>query len=154
MSEKTRAQTPASILAMVVVLALSACALAGSQDPRPGVSGRRIAPPSSLTCDRNHLTSWTGVVTGYDRRQGETRISIHTDYDTDESTTLKHKGNDDPSTSFLIFGRPFRPDDWRRIESAAGVLIEGSRATAWVCEDAEARVIIDWRPGEPAVDVP
>jgi len=114
----------------------------------------RLAPPPSVECDRNLLTSWTGVVTEYQRRLGETRISIHTDYGTDESATLKHEGSDDPSGSFLIFGRPFQPGDWRRIEAAPGVIIKGVRATAWVCEIANARVVIDWRPGEPAIDSP
>jgi hypothetical protein len=129
------------------------CCAAAAQDSS-AQRMNRLAPPPSLECDRSLLTSWTGVVTEYQRRLGETRISIHTDYGTDESATLKHEGSEDPSGSFLIFGRPFQPGDWRRIEAAPGVIIKGVRATAWVCEIANARIVIDWRPGEPAIDSP
>lgn len=123
--------------------------------PEPVAAGRgRMRPPSAVTCDRNQLTSWTGIVTGYKRQKGSTWIQLHTDSDTDESTTIQHPGTDDPSGKFLLFNAPFKKEDWKKIESKRGVLIDGMRATVWVCEDGETGPVVDWRPGEPKVDAP
>lgn len=140
------------LLALILAFALPVCA---EQTRRPDstitVRGERIMPPASLGCDRNQLSSWTGVVTEYQRITGSTRIVIHTDYETVERSTLLHEDSDDPSGSFMIFGQPFEFSDWLRIESAPGVLIEGMRATAWICEDPEVGMIIDWHPGELSI---
>jgi hypothetical protein len=103
-------------------------------------------PPPTVSCDRNQLTSYSGVVTAYQRQPGATRLSIHTDWDTDESVVLYHAGSDDPSPLFLLSGRPFTASDWRRIESTPGILVSGMRATAWVCGDGKTPSLVDWRP--------
>ena len=108
----------------------------------------RMMPPPAVSCDRNQLTSYSGVVTAYQRRHGMTLLAIHTDWDTDESVELKHAGGDDPSRQFLLSGRPFTESDWQRIESAPGILNSGMRATAWVCVDGENPTLIDWQPGD------
>jgi hypothetical protein len=135
---------PLAILAAVV---LPVCA----QQPAPrntsaGAPAQRMMPPQAVTCDRNQLTSYSGAVRAYQRQHGATRLSIHTDWDTDESVELYHAGSDDPSPQFLLSGRPFRSSDWQQIESAPGILIRGMRATAWVCTDGENPTLIDWQP--------
>lgn len=140
------------LLALIMVLTLPVSAEQAHQsDSATTARGGRIMPPASLACDRNQLSSWTGVVTEYQRITGSTRIVIHTDYETVERSTLLHEDSDDPSGSFMIFGQPFEFSDWLRIESAPGVLIEGIRATAWICEDPEVGMIIDWHPGELSI---
>ena len=46
-----------------------------------GRSGR-LRPPTTLACDRNHLTSYTGAVSGYRREADQTWLEISTDEDT------------------------------------------------------------------------
>ena len=133
------------LLAILAALVLPVCA----QQPDPNKSSaRRMMPPSAVSCDRNQLTSYSGVVTAYQRQPGMTRLSIHTDWDTDESIELHHAGSEDPSRQFLLSGRPFATSDWQRIESAPGILNTGMRATAWVCGDGEIPTLIDWQPGD------
>lgn len=110
-----------------------------------GRSGR-LAPPSVIPCDRNDLTSYTGVVTRYQRLRDKTVVRIRTDEETTEEVTVKHRGTSDPSKSFLIEGERFRTADWKRIESRPKVLRPGMRATAWVCTGEKPAVIVDWRP--------
>lgn len=133
------------LLAVLAALVLPVCA----QQPEPAnFSAGRMMPPAAVSCDRNQLTSYSGVVTAYQRQQGVTRLSIHTDWDTDESIELHHPGTDDPSHRFLLSGRPFNASDWQHIESAPGILTVGMRATAWVCRDGENPTLIDWQPGD------
>jgi hypothetical protein len=113
----------------------------GSQARRTQEGARQRAP-EFFTCDRNNLTSYTGVVRNYRRDTGTTSLTIRTDYDTTEQVSLKHPGTDDPSKLFRMQGEPFAPADWNRIESRKGVLREGTRASAWVCTDG--RVMVDW----------
>ena len=108
-------------------------------------NGGRQRPPEAtgaFTCDRNNLTVYTGVVTSYRRHAGETSLRIHTDENTNERVLLKHPGTDDPSARFRMNGEPFTLADWTRIESRKGVLRDGTRASAWVCEDGQ--VLVDW----------
>lgn len=111
----------------------------------PAVNQGRLRPPP-LACDPNHLTSWRGVVSGYRRGEHETWLQISTDYDTVESTTLEHSDAADASGFYLFNGQPFTAADWSAIESAPGVLREGMRATAWVCDDGVTPPVIDWQP--------
>lgn len=102
----------------------------------------RRYPLADFSCRADDLTSYTGSVSAYRRETGRTRLTIHTDWDTDEPVVLRHPGTKDPSGSFRIDGRPFTASDWTRIERSAGVLRGGMRATAWVC--ADGRVVLDW----------
>lgn len=113
--------------------------------PAAASSGRgaRLAPPAAVACDRNKLTVYSGKITKYSRRKGRTTITIATDWDTTETVTLRHKG-DDPSRDYVVLGTPFTPSDWNRVESKKGVLHPGLRANAWVCSGG--RTVIDWQP--------
>ena len=112
-------------------------------------SGRRVgrlAPSPLITCDRNQLTSWTGAVSGYKRLAEASWLEISTDADTIEQVTLNHGDSADASAFYLLWGEPFKPTDWKTIETATGELISGMRATAWICSDGVTPAVIDWRP--------
>jgi hypothetical protein len=111
----------------------------------PATSEGRLRPPP-LACDRNHLTSWRGVVSGYRRGEQETWLEISTDDDTVEATTLAHPDAADASGFYLFNGQPFTAADWDAIESAPGTLRQGMRATAWICDDGVTAPVIDWQP--------
>lgn len=106
----------------------------------------RIAPPPAITCERNHLTSWTGTVTGYRKSENATWLQISTDEQTLEQTTIDHAGAPDASARYLLRGEPFTGQDWQRIETSSGKLLEGIRATAWICLDGSIPPVIDWQP--------
>jgi hypothetical protein len=131
-------KTSAIVLTGLVLLVTVA---EGSRARRAQEAARPRAP-ESFSCDRNKLTSYTGVVRTYRRQTGSTTLTIRTDFDTTEQVSLTHPGTDDPSRFFRMLGEPFTPADWNRIESRKGVLREGTRAAAWVC--ADGRVMVDW----------
>ena len=151
----------ASIVAAAAV-ALQACAVSSVQAdnrataqpapsgtsavPIPRIAAGRLRPPSTLACDDNHLTSWTGRVTGYRPGIGATWFEISTDEDTVESATIAHDGEADASAHFLMQGAAFAPDDLARIESRPGVLKPGMRATAWICDLTGVPPRLDWQP--------
>jgi hypothetical protein len=110
-------------------------------------AGQRLRPPASLNCPRDHLTSFTGRVLYFHRATGRTIIRVHTDENTREQFRLRHPGTSDPSKWFLLRGEPFKPDDWKLIESARNQLRPNLRATMWVCDDG-SNPVIDWRPPE------
>jgi len=116
-----------------------------SQDTGGQQSGR-LAPPHGISCDRNHQTSWTGKVTGYQRTEQSIWIEISTDAGTVEQTTIEHKGFADASSHFLLWGMPFTHPDWTAVEATPGNLIDSMRATVWVCSDGKTPAVIDWRP--------
>lgn len=109
--------------------------------PRDG----RLRPPP-LACDINQTTSWTGRVTGYRRDAKGLWFRIATDEDTVEEATLAGRTQADWAKQFLLRRTTFNPGDWSRIEQAPGVLIDGMRATAWICEDGTTPPVIDWQP--------
>ena len=110
-----------------------------------GRSGR-LRPPATLACDRNHLTSYTGAVSGYRRDADQTWLEISTDEDTVEAVTVEHAGQPDASAHYLLRGEAFTANDWAAIEAAKGKLVENMRATAWVCDDGATAPVIDWQP--------
>lgn len=122
-----------------------AAAEAAAAPATGGARGGRLAPPDAVTCDRNELTSYAGSAKEYRRGKDATTIVIATSAGTTETVTLRHPGTNDPSKRFLIEGRPFAADDWKRIESKSGVLHPGVSLIAWVCADGTS--IVDWRPG-------
>ena len=111
-----------------------------------GAQGR-IRPPDSITCDHNHLTSFTGKILGYKRGPGRVSLRMRTDEATTESFTLRFRKTQDASRWFLMNGEAFKPDDWKLIERSKYRLRPKMRATVWVCDDGSTP-IIDWRPGE------
>ena len=108
--------------------------------------GGRLRPSPALACDRNHLTSYSGVVSGYRRDTDSTWIQIDTDEDTVEAVTVTHDGRADASAHYQLWGAPFTAGDVARIEISTGVLIDGLRAIAWVCDDGKTAPVIDWQP--------
>lgn len=128
---------------LISPLLLSGTALA--QDDEGGHAGR-LAPPVSVTCDRDQLTSWTGDVTGYRRDETSIWIEISTDENTVEETAIEHSGFADAAARYLLWGEPFGYSDWTAIEAAPGKLLDGMRATVWVCSDGRTPPVIDWRP--------
>jgi len=125
---------------VIAQLALSAGYGGAAQAQEPA---GRLRPPPTLHCERNQLTSHTGVLKAYDRDAGVLRLSIHTDEDTDETVELPQSGTD-ASRAFLLNGGPFNNPDWARLESSPGVAREGLRLTAWVCLDGRTPPVIDW----------
>ncbi|MEP7271464.1 MAG: hypothetical protein ABI882_08150 [Acidobacteriota bacterium] len=118
---------------------------------------QRAAPPSPLTCDRNHLTSFTGRVVSYRRQMGQMgqkgqngriTLRVHTDDATTEDFSIRLGASEDGSKHFLMRGQPFKPSDWTLVEATRTRLRPKMRAIVWVCDDGSAPVI-DWRPFEP-----
>jgi len=106
----------------------------------------RIAPPPAISCDRNQLTSWTGKVSGYRRGDKVIWIEISTDEQTVEQATIEHDGWADAASRYLLWGDPFTHADWTAIESSPGKLMDGMRATVWICSDGMTPPVIDWQP--------
>jgi hypothetical protein len=124
--------------------ARAAAPAAAASEPVPSRDGRLRPPP--LACDINQTTSWTGRVTGYRRDAGGLWFRIATDEDTVEEATLAGRTQADWAKQFLLRRTTFNAGDWSRIERKPGVLIEGMRATAWICEDGKTPPVIDWQP--------
>ena len=108
---------------------------------------QRLRPPDSITCDPNHLTSFTGRVLSYKRSPARLRLRVRTDEQTTENFTLSFPKKEDAAKWFLIKGEPFKRSDWALIERRRYSLRPRMRATVWVCDDG-SNPIVDWRPGE------
>jgi hypothetical protein len=127
------------------VIGLLCCTAVVAAEPATRSAGR-IRPPATLTCDINHVTSWSGVVSGYLPLPKTTWLQISTDDDTIEETTIDHDGKPDASAHYLLWGEPFTATDWPKIEKSKGMLIKGIRAVAWICDDGKTAPVIDWQP--------
>jgi hypothetical protein len=115
------------------VLVLAGAAWASAQG--------RLRPPAFVTCDRNHLTAFTGRVTRLQRADETTSLKMETDDATHESFTLHH-ARGEAQRGFFFGGKPFTEADWSEIATADGVK-PGARATVWVCQD-QPNPIVDW----------
>lgn len=135
----------AAIKLHIVLASLLPALLAAPHAAWSQPADARVRPPSALECPRDQLTLYGGEVKRYQRRHGQTQISIDTDWGTTESVTLRHAGSKDASPWFLLRGQAFKPEDWPRIESSPGRLHAGMRAAAWVCDDGR-NAIVDWQP--------
>ena len=133
----------ASVLALWLLAGSYASAGRAVTDGAGG--GQRLAPPEAVKCPRDNLTVYEGRVVAYRRAAAQTSLRIRTDAGTNESVTVRHGRGEDPSRWFLLWAEPFRPADWRLIESRRGRLRAGMRANAWVCNDG-SNPVIDWRP--------
>ncbi len=118
-----------------------------TENARVASSGQRLAPPSSLKCSRDHLTSFTGRILAYERGSSRIFIRVRTDEETTESFTLKLAKAEEAASHFLMRGETFKQGDWKLIEASPGKLHQPMRATIWVCDDGSTPVI-DWRPPE------
>lgn len=130
----------------IVVLIVTSILLAGAAHANGARVSGRLAPPDAVTCDRNFLTSWTGIVSEYRENEDRTSFTIHTDENTVEKVTLNHEGRLDVVTRFLLWGETFTQADWSQIERSPGVLIDAIRATAWVCDTGVTTIFVDWQP--------
>jgi hypothetical protein len=95
----------------------------------------RLAPPESVKCDPNHLTSFTGRVLSYRRKPGRVTLRVRTDEETTESFTLRFGKRADAARWFLMRGESFERTDWALIERRRYQLRPRMRATVWVCDD-------------------
>ena len=111
-------------------------------------AGQRTLPPSTLSCERNALTSWQGEVREYRRTDSSIRFLVYTDWETVEELNLTLGAGEVLPPYFLIQGKPFSDNDWSKIESSPGQLRKGMRAIVWVCLDEQTEPTVDWRPGE------
>ena len=141
--QKGRALRP--FFALALVAAVLGCSASDAR-VAGGRSAGRLLPPATLGCDRNHLTSWSGVVSGYRREAARTWLQVSTDEDTVEQTSIEHPGQPNASAHYLLWGAPFTALDWPKIERATGVLIDGTRAVVWVCDDGKTAPVVDWQP--------
>ncbi len=133
-----------AILSLALVLS-GAYGQTSSKPLNPAVGRQR--PPRTVECPRNHLTSYTGRLTSYNRSEEQLQFRIRTDWDTDEEFTLRFAKGEDPTGRFLLRSDTFQPGDWRAIESAKGRLRPGVRATVWECKaDGRPQLTIDWLP--------
>ena len=114
---------------------------------------RRIAPPPGLACDANHITSFTGRVLTYSRRQGRILIRVRTDEHTTEEFTIPYTQTEDILARFHLNGQSLGQNDLAKIESRWRRDKRNVRATVWACYDNEWRtpsaILIDWHVGKP-----
>ncbi len=132
-----------------VVAGLLGCTAMAAQDSPPSdasAQAGRLRPSPQLACDRNNLTSYSGVVSGYRRDKDSTWIEISTDEDTVEAVTVPHDGQSDASAHYWLWGAAFTAADTAQIEKSPGTVVDGIRAVAWVCEDRKTPPVIDWQP--------
>lgn len=121
------------------------------QDGERGARQGRLRPPTGLSCEVNHTTSFTGRITSYTRTSRRIFIRVRTDEQTTEQFTIPLRRGEDASKKFLFEGEAFRPDDWKKIESTRGRLKPGMRATIWACRDDNDDFhaeLIDWHPNQ------
>lgn len=134
---------------VLVVLGLTVAALCGA-NPRHAAGSRtqRARPPASLSCSRDHLTSFQGRVFQFTRGAQEITLGVRTDEDTTERVVLRWSSSEKAETWMLLRGEPFTTGHWNQIESATGTLRPDTRVIVWVCDDG-AKPVLDWRPKEP-----
>lgn len=134
---------------VVLALGLSVVTLSGvgSLDAAGGLS-QRARPPASLSCSRDHLTSFQGRVLSLTRGAQTMTLRVRTDEETTEDLVLQWLPAERPETWMLLRGEPFTTADWNQVEMAPGTLRADTRVIVWVC-DGGAKPVVDWRPKEP-----
>jgi len=103
-----------------------------------GQPAGRLRPPAAVGCARNNLTSYTGKVTRYTRKESRIQLTIQTDEDTVEKVVFE------PGDKVLLNTREMKEEDWGKVENRDGKLKAGMRATAWICQGG--RPVLDWQP--------
>jgi hypothetical protein len=115
--------------------------------------GRRIAPPSGLDCDRDHITSFTGRVLSYSRGGGQISIRVRTDEGTTESFTISYAQAKELLKRVKLNGQVLSQNELTKIEARWKREKRTVRATVWACYDKDWRnpkaVLIDWQIGKP-----
>jgi hypothetical protein len=123
-------------------------------DGQNGARGqRRLASPTGLGCDADHITSFTGRVLSYSRRAGQISIRIRTDEATTEDFTISYAQAQELAKRFKLNGQSLGQDELAKIESRWKREKKNVRATVWACYDKDWRtpsaVLIDWHIGKP-----
>lgn len=142
----------AALLALGCGLAFAGSPSDASRATRADAPQRegRLATPEGLSCTRDNTTSFTGRVLAYSRARGRVFIRVRTDEETTEQFSLIYGRRGDPASFFRLRGEPFGSRDWRRIETRAGRLRPGMRATVWACYEGDklSAELINWMPPE------
>ncbi|WDE00316.1 hypothetical protein SG35_006655 [Thalassomonas actiniarum] len=107
---------------------------------------RRLRVPDYFSCERNLVTSWHGVISGYQRNDNSLDIEVSTDADTVELLTLNYTHPNELLSRFYLHDRPFNDLDWDKIESSSGIIKKKIPVTVWLCEDQKTKPLINWRP--------
>ena len=145
------------------LFAMAALPARAQQRPQPmrrdddgqnnGRGQRRLAPPPGLDCDIDHLTSFTGRVLAYSRREGRIFIRIRTDEATTEEFTIPYTEEQDFSKRFKLNGQLLAQSELAKIEARWKRDKRNVRATVWACYDKDWRtpsaILIDWHIGKP-----
>jgi hypothetical protein len=111
------------------------------------IESQRVAPPSPIRCDRNHLTSFIGKVISYRRQPKRISLRVRTDDATTESFEFGFDKVEEVMGQFLLRAETFKASDWSTIEVSSGKLHPGMRVIVWVCDDG-SKPVFDWRPPE------
>lgn len=108
----------------------------------------RHAPPEASLCERNQLTSYSGVLSAYRVGPPGLQVEIATGWGSVETVVLPLADPVQPEAAFLLHSKPFGISDWSAIESKPGNRTPRPEIglIAWVCLDNETATLIDWRP--------
>lgn len=112
----------------------------------PAIAAQRLAVPDYLSCDRNQLTAWMGVVTYLSHRGGSLSLRMSTDFQTVESLALKRPDTGSLMAQMRLHGAPFTQNDWSLLYRTNGVVRSPLRAVIWLCADREIPPVINWQP--------
>jgi len=127
------------------LLAAALIAIAALTQAAPVAGQDRLRPPDAVACDRSELRLYAGQVIAYERLERELRLTIATDWNTEERVTLRPAGEGRIEGRMLLRGRAFAPEDWSAIEAEPGRIREGVRVAAWICE-GPVEPLLDWQP--------
>ena len=120
--------------------------LFGQQRSEGRDHGSRIAPPETLQCHRNKLTSYQGKISSFEFRGASAfELTIETDWGSEESFALETECPAALAALMLRNGQPLNADEWDRLQSGAAEMSPDTYAIAWVCEDGVTPTVIDWR---------
>jgi hypothetical protein len=153
------------LLAIIFACGLFAMASPARAQGRPQLStreneeqnnarqGRRLAAPSGLDCDRDHITSFTGRVLAYSRQAGQISIRVRTDEGTTENFTISYAQAQELLKRVKLNGQKLRQEELEKIEARWRREKRSVRVTVWACYDKDwrkpAAVLIDWQIGKP-----
>lgn len=128
--------------------------LKGSKQPQDDMAsrGQRIAVPEIEGCPRDNITFFRGEVRSFKRTTDAIKITIHTDWDSDEELT--QPTSKDHVVVYQLGGKQMGEDDWGLIVSEGGAIKPNVRATVWVCErDGEKIIkIINWHLSRSSIE--
>ncbi|AWF82445.1 hypothetical protein BTJ40_17360 [Microbulbifer sp. A4B17] len=107
---------------------------------------QRLSVPEYVTCDRNQLTSWQGVITKLERERNGVKVWISTDHGTNEYMHLTMPNWQEVLGQFRLRSKPFQNVDWEGLFDAKGRVEHGVRAVIWLCNLEAVSPVINWLP--------